>query len=164
MRNAASMFQGESMEDQANLFDSILTADNVLLDLNAHDRSEIFRAVAARWHENHGLNEADVTAGLETREERGSTGVGQGLAIPHARIKGLDTPRAAFVRLKHGIDFDAPDEVPVAEFFVLVVPIQAAEVHLRILAEVAAKMSNAGFRNELRAANSAADVVRLFSA
>jgi len=157
------MLQGDPMKDQANLFGSILTVDNVLLDLNAHDRSGIFRAVTARWHENYGLAEADITAGLEAREERGSTGVGQGLAIPHARIKGLDTPCAAFVRLKHGINFDAPDEMPVADFFVLAVPIHAAEVHLQILAGVAAKMSNTKFRNELRGANSPADVVRLFS-
>jgi PTS system nitrogen regulatory IIA component len=152
------------MEDQASLLSSILTVDNVLLDFKARGRAEIFAAVAALWHENNGLDEAEVVAGLNAREELGSTGLGHGLAIPHARVKGLEKPLASFVRLKFAIDFDAPDEVPVGDFFVLVVPAHATEIHLQILAEVAEKMSNSGFRNELRDAASAADVLRLFSA
>ena len=152
------------MESQANLLGSMLTVDNVLLDLNARGREEIFRAVAALWHRNNGLNEAEVTAGLEMREELGSTGLGHGLAIPHARVKGLDKPLAAFVRLKNAIDFGAPDQEAVADFFVLTVPSHATQVHLEILAEVAGKMSGTGFRDELRAAGTPADVVRLFSA
>ncbi|HEX7643922.1 MAG TPA: PTS sugar transporter subunit IIA [Burkholderiaceae bacterium] len=152
------------MESQANLLGSMLMVDNVLLDLNAHDRGEIFRAVAERWHRNHGLDESEVIAGLEMREELGSTGLGHGLAIPHARVKGLDKPLAAFVRLKSAIDFGAPDAEAVGDFFVLTVPSHATQVHLEILAEVAGKMSGTGFRDELRAANTAAEVVRLFSA
>ncbi|HEX8957540.1 MAG TPA: PTS sugar transporter subunit IIA [Burkholderiaceae bacterium] len=152
------------MESQANLLGSMLTVDNVLLDLNAHGRGEIFRAVAERWHRSHGLDESEVIAGLEMREELGSTGLGHGLAIPHARVKGLDKPLAAFVRLKNAIDFDAPDAEAVGDFFVLTVPSHATQVHLEILAEVAGKMSGTGFRDELRAANTAAEVVRLFSA
>ena len=68
------------------------------------------------------------------------------------------------MRLKQPIDFDAPDDEPVGDFFVLTVPSHATEMHLQILAEVAEKMSDTGFRNELRAANTAAEVVRLFSA
>ncbi len=152
------------MEDRVNLLRSILTVDNVLLDFNADGRAEIFGAVAQRWHENNGLDEAEVIAGLNMREELGSTGLGHGLAIPHARVKALDKPLAAFARLKQPIDFDAPDAVPVGDFFVLTVPSHATEMHLQILAEVAEKMSNSGFRNELRAANTAEEVVRLFSA
>ncbi len=152
------------MEDQVSFLSSILTVDNVLLDFNAHGRGEIFAAVARLWHENNGLDEAEVITGLDMREELGSTGLGHGLAIPHARVKGLEKALAAFVRLKHSIDFEAPDEVPVGDFFVLTVPAHATEMHLQILAEVAEKMSNAGFRNELRTASTAADVVRLFSA
>lgn len=164
MRFAALRYRGEPMENQANLLDSILSVDNVLLDVNARGREEIFRVVAALWHQNNGLNEAEVAAGLEMREELGSTGLGHGLAIPHARVKGLDKPLAAFVRLKNAIDFDAPDKEAVGDFFVLTVPSHATQIHLEILAEVAGKMSGTGFRDELRAAGSAAEVVRLFSA
>ena len=152
------------MEDQVNLLGSILTVDNVLLELNARGRAEIFDAVAGLWHENNGLDEAEVVAGLTVREELGSTGLGHGLAIPHARVKGLEKPVAAFVRLKQAIDFDAPDEVAVGDFLVLTVPSDATEMHLLILAEVAEKMSSTAFRNDLRAADTAAEVVRLFSA
>ena len=152
------------MEEQANLLSSMLTVDNVLLDLNAHDREEIFRAVGELWQRNNGLNAAEVIAGLAMREELGSTGLGHGLAIPHARVKSVDKPLAAFVRLKNAINFDAPDQVAVGDFFVLTVPAHATEMHLQILAEVAEKMSNTGFRNALRGAGSAAEVVQLFSA
>ena len=151
------------MEHQPGLLASILTFDNVLLGLPARGRAEIFSAVASMWHESNGLDEAEVIAALDAREALGSTGLGHGLAIPHARIKGIERPLAAFVRLKQAIDFDAPDEAPVDDFFVLVVPEHATETHLEILAEVAAKMSNSGFRKDLRAATSAADVVRLFA-
>ena len=152
------------MDTQTNLLASILSVDNVLLDLNAHSRGEIFRAVAAAWQESAGIDEAEVIAGLNAREELGSTGLGHGLAIPHARVKNLEKPLAAFVRLKFAIDFDAPDEVPVGDFFVLIVPASATESHLQILAEVAEKLSNSAFRKELQSAGSAAEVVRLFSA
>ena len=151
------------MEHQPGLLASILTIDNVLLGFAARGRGEIFGAVASMWHESNGLDEAEVTAALNAREELGSTGLGHGLAIPHARIKGIERPLAAFVRLKQAIDFDAPDEMPVEDFFVLVVPEHATETHLEILAEVAEKMSNSGFRKELSAVTSTADVVRLFS-
>lgn len=151
------------MEDQVNLLSSILTSSNVLLDLNAHGRAEIFSAVASLWHESNGLDEGEVIAGLNAREELGSTGLGHGLAIPHARVKDLEKPLAAFVRLRQAIDFDAPDETPVGDFFVLTVPAHATEMHLQILAEVAEKMSNAGFRNALRTADTAAEVAGLFS-
>jgi PTS system nitrogen regulatory IIA component len=152
------------MESPVNLLESILSVDNVLLDVKATGRAEIFRAVAQLWHRNNGLDEAEVAAGLEMREELGSTGLGHGLAIPHARVKGLDKPLAAFVRLTTAIEFEAPDKEAVGDFFVLTVPAHATQIHLEILAEVAGKMSGTGFREELRAANTAADVVRLFSA
>ena len=152
------------MENPSTLLASVLSEGNVMLGLALRDRREIFGAVAGLWHDNSGLDEDEVVAGLNLREELGSTGLGKGLAIPHARVRGLAKPQAAFLRLSQAIEFGAPDQLPVDEFFVLVVPSDATEVHLEILAAVAEKMSGTGFRDELHAAASPAEVVRLFSA
>ena len=80
---------------------------------------------------------------LFAREKLGSTGLGQGIAIPHGRIKGLKDALGAFVRPRQPIPFDAPDGKPVSLVFVLLVPEQATEKHLQILSELAADVQRA---------------------
>ncbi len=84
-----------------------------------------------------GLPQAQVVESLNAREKLGSTGLGQGVALPHARIKNLPQAVAAFVRPKLPIPFDAPDAKPVWAMLVLLVPEHATEEHLQILAELA---------------------------
>ena len=90
-------------------------------------------------------------ASLAEREKIGSTAVGCGIAIPHARVKYLLRPAAAFVRMKIPIPFDAPDGKPVSDLFVLLVPQHATETHLALLAGVAEMFCDMSFREELRA-------------
>jgi PTS system nitrogen regulatory IIA component len=98
---------------------------------------------SARWSSSpvlsgcDGLIDDEVYASLTERERLGSTALGRGVAIPHARAKGLDHPVAAYVRLKNPIPFDAPDGKPVSDIFVLIVPLYAADKHLHLLAQVA---------------------------
>jgi PTS system nitrogen regulatory IIA component len=75
--------------------------------------------------------------------------LGQGIAIPHGRIRGLKEALGAFVRLKSPIPFDAPDGKPVAQVFVLLVPEQATERHLQLLSELAQMFSDSRFRENL---------------
>ena len=79
----------------------------------------------------------------------GSTGLGQAVAIPHGRIKGLKEAVAAFVRLAEPVPFDAPDGRPVQLLFFLLVPEQATQQHLDILSELAQMLSDKSFREEL---------------
>jgi mannitol/fructose-specific phosphotransferase system IIA component (Ntr-type) len=88
---------------------------------------------------------------LFAREKLGSTGLGQGIAIPHGRIKGLKAPVGAFVRLVNGVQFDAPDGKPVGLIFVLLVPEAANEHHLQLLSELAQMFSDREFREQLAA-------------
>jgi PTS system nitrogen regulatory IIA component len=104
-----------------------------------------------------------VVDSLNAREKLGSTGLGQGVAIPHARIKGLAKAVAAFVRPKLPIQFDSPDDDPVGCFFVLLVPAQATEQHLQILANVAQMLSNAQFRDRLGESKSQDEIHQLFA-
>lgn len=111
-----------------------------------------------------GLGHTLVFDSLFAREKLGSTGLGQGVAIPHGRIKGLKQAAGAFLRLKTPVPFDAPDGRPVNLMFVLLVPEQATEQHLQILSELAQNFAEQPFREALLAAPDAAAVVALFEA
>ena len=140
----------------------LLPAANVLLDLDAGSKARLFDAVGALFDANHGLSRRIVIDSLLAREKLGSTGLGQGIAIPHGRIKGLTQAKGAFVRLRSPIPFDAPDGKPVALVFVLLVPEQATEQHLQLLSELAQMFSEPHFRESLAAPNDAAGLHAVF--
>jgi PTS system nitrogen regulatory IIA component len=115
--------------------------------------------------ESHlGLARSIVFDSLFAREKLGSTGLGQGIAIPHGRIKGLKQAAGAFLRLSTPVPFDSPDGRPVSLLFVLLVPEQATEEHLQILSELAQRFAERPFRDALLAATDASTVVTLFQA
>ena len=87
---------------------------------------------------------------LISRERLGSTGLGHGVAIPHARIEGIPSASAAFVKLTDGVDFDAFDQQPVDLLFSLVVPEHFTDEHLQILARLAEMFSDTDFCRQLR--------------
>lgn len=105
------------------------------------------------------LDSHDVFAGLTGREKLGSTGLGRGVAIPHARIATLDHGVGAFMRLKSPVNYDAHDGNPVDLFFGLLVPQSMTDGHLQHLAAIAEMFSDATFCAGLR---SAADPAALF--
>lgn len=141
----------------------LFSSNDVLLDLDVPDKQGLFEAVGRIWAEHHGMVAAEVVESLNAREKLGSTGLGQGVAIPHARVKGLANAVAAFVRPRLPIEFDSPDDNPVAYCFVLLVPAQATEQHLKILADVAAMLSSTQFRGRLGASRTQDEVHRLFA-
>ncbi len=147
------------MNSVAQLF----SPDDVLLDLELPNKQALFKSVGRLWEEHHGITATEVVDSLNAREELGSTGLGQGVAIPHARIKSMSKAIAAFVRPKTPMEFDSPDGKPVAYCFVLLVPSQATEQHLEILADVAEMLSSEQFRVQLGAAKSGAEIHQLFS-
>jgi nitrogen PTS system EIIA component len=141
---------------------ALLPESNILLDLDAGSKARLFEAVGALLEAQRGLSRKLVVDSLLAREKLGSTGLGQGIAIPHGRIRGLTEARGVFVRLKTPIPFDAPDGKPVAQVFVLLVPEQATEQHLQILSELAQMFSEARFRESLALATDAAALRELF--
>jgi len=104
------------------------------------------------------LVETEVFDCLVARERLGSTGLGHGIAIPHGRLKTLKRITGAFVRLDRGVDFDAVDGEPVDIICALVVPPEAAEAHLHVLASLASLFSRAEMRERLRRAASASEL------
>ena len=90
---------------------------------------------------------------LVARERLGSTGLGEGCALPHARVPGLDRTVAAFLRLHRGVDFDSPDHEPVDLVFGLLVPEESTDEHLEILAAIARIFSDERVRSSIRSAD-----------
>ncbi|MBV8665759.1 MAG: PTS sugar transporter subunit IIA [Burkholderiaceae bacterium] len=141
----------------------LLSVQEILLDVDVSGKQALFKAVGQLWQEHRGLDAAMVAENLSAREQLGSTGLGQGIAIPHARVDGLNEAVAAFVRPKSPIPFDSPDGRPVAYCFVLLVPAEATEEHLQILAQVAEMLSSAQFRERLGSLKSADEIRQLFA-
>ena len=146
-----------------NQIAQLLPPTNILLDVDTESKSGLFDALGALFESNHGLSRRTVVGSLVAREKLGSTGLGQGVAIPHGRIKGLADAQGAFVNLAKPIPFDAPDGKPVSQIFVLLVPEQATERHLQLLSELAQMFSDRAFRERLATATTPADVHALFS-
>jgi len=147
-----------------NALTKILPAAQVLLDVDSSSKKRVFEQVGMLFEKHLGLGHTLVFDSLFAREKLGSTGLGQGVAIPHGRIKGLKQAAGAFLRLKTPVPFDAPDGRPVNLMFVLLVPEQATEQHLQILSELAQNFAEQPFREALLAAPDAAAVVALFEA
>jgi nitrogen PTS system EIIA component len=141
----------------------LLPESNIVLDLEATSKKRLFEQVGQFFEGQAQIARSAVFDSLFAREKLGSTGLGQGIAIPHGRIKGLDRALAAFVRPRQPIPFDAPDGKPVGQVFVLLVPEHATEEHLQLLSELAGMFSERGFRDRLASATDAASVHRVFS-
>jgi nitrogen PTS system EIIA component len=144
--------------ESRNALAAILTPGDLLLDLDVPTKNRALQEIARFVGARHGLPGRTVYGSLVGREAVGSTALGCGVAVPHARVKGLSRPIAAFVRMKFAIPFDAPDGKPVSDLFVLLVPQQATDAHLLLLAEVAAMCCDPAFREDLRSCDEAADV------
>jgi PTS system nitrogen regulatory IIA component len=132
-----------------NLISRLLPAPNVLLDLPASSKKRAFEQAGLLFENNQGVARAKVFDSLFARERLGSTGLGQGVAIPHGRIKGLKEAVAAFVRVAEPVPFDAPDGQPVSVMIFLLVPEQASQAHLDLLSELAQMLSDKSFRQTL---------------
>jgi PTS system nitrogen regulatory IIA component len=145
-----------------NQIAALLPPANIALDLDVASKPRLFEAVGGLFAASSKLDAATVASSLAAREKLGSTGLGQGIAIPHGRIKGLKEALGAFVRLKQPVPFDAPDGKPVSQVFVLLVPEQATDLHLQILSELAQMFSERAFRDKLATAASTTDLAALF--
>jgi len=129
-----------------NLIAPLLPPANIVLDQDITSKKRLFEQAGLLFENNQGLARSMVFDSLFARERLGSTGLGQGVAIPHGRIKGMKEAVGAFFRLAQAVPFDAPDGLPVSLAFILLVPQQATEQHLQILSELAQMLSDREFR------------------
>lgn len=137
---------------------------DIYLDLQLADAGALFDFVGLHMERAYGVPAGLVARSLARREQIGSTAIGHGAAVPHARIGGIDRPHGLYARLKTPIEFGADDGRPVMEFVVLLVPAPANDQHLALLAEVSGKFTRPTFRSRLRGCASRLEAHRLLSA
>ena len=137
----------------------LLAPTNVVVGMSVTSKKRLFEQMGLLFENLYGIERSRVFDSLFARERLGSTGLGEGVASPHGRIKGLREARAAVVRLTDPIAFDAPDGQPVSLLVFLLVPEHATEEHLEILSEVAELLSDPAMRNQM---NCEADCERLY--
>jgi len=159
MEGSADTRQAPVRNSQPNCLAGMIALEDILLDIDAATRDTVFNCIARSIGCRHGLSAQDVMAGLVGREELGSTALGQGVAIPHARLTGLARAVVAFVRLRSAIPFAAPDGKPVSSLLVLLVPEEATDAHLELLAQAANMFCARAFRDRLNACVTAPEVL-----
>ena len=140
-----------------------LREDLILPDLQATDKAGVLRELCAPLARAHGFEAGRLTEVLLEREKLGSTGVGEGVAIPHGKLPGVPNLLAAFGRSKRGIDFAAIDSKPTYLFFVLFAPENSAGIHLKALARISRLFKSPPFRQAISAAQSASQIAELIS-
>jgi len=150
------------MSNVANRVAKLFTPNDVMLDLEVSNTLELFQAVGKLWEDHHVIAADQVVKSLFEREHLGSTGLGQGVAIPHARIKGLISPAGIFVRTEEPLEFDSPDSVPVTIFFFLLVPSEATEEHLVVLSEIVEMLADNKVREHLKSCKQASHIHEIF--
>lgn len=137
---------------------SFLSADNTAIDIRASDKAGLLKDIAARAASALHLSADAVAHEIEKRDELGSTGIGGGVSIPHARFRDVKKPFGLLVRLKHAIEFDAVDGQPVDIVFLLLLPASSQLDQLNALAAVARKLRDRDVLRKLRSAASGAEL------
>ncbi|MBW1915384.1 MAG: PTS sugar transporter subunit IIA [Deltaproteobacteria bacterium] len=137
----------------------ILHLDNIIPDLQSGDKKKVLEELASVISATYPYVGMDsLVRVLLERERLGSTGIGDGVAIPHGKFHGVNEPVISFGRSLKGVDFDSMDGQPVNIFFLLVAPENSASIHLKALARIARILKNAAFRKLLMEANTKEDL------
>ncbi len=136
-----------------------LSPEAVVADLTARSKPDVLRELSVALSRAHPhLNVDRLVEVLREREKLGSTGIGEGMAIPHGKLPGLTQLVAAFGVCRPGVDFEAIDNKPTHLFFALVAPENSAGLHLKALARISRLFKNPRFRASILEAPSAAAI------
>ena len=142
--------------------EQILTPGRSLVNVPGGSKKRVLEQIASLVARDlTGVDEQDIFESLIAREKLGSTGFGNGIAIPHCRLPGCTSPICAVLRLDTPVDFDAIDGVPVDLLFVLLVPEEATDAHLELLRQIASMLNRSEVRERLRQAQSSEQLYQM---
>jgi len=141
----------------------LLSPDAVISHLKAASKKQVLQEMAHKAASLTRLPERRIFETLTEREKLGSTGMGQGIAIPHGRVPGVERMTGLFAQLDHPVDFDSMDDQPVDLVFLLLAPEGAGADHLKALARVSRLLRNQAICEKLRAAPHAATLYALLT-
>jgi PTS system nitrogen regulatory IIA component len=144
------------------LLENILTPGRSLVNVPGGSKKRVLEQIANLVARDvPDLDSQDIFESLIARERLGSTGFGNGIAIPHCRLAGCSAPISALLRLDSGVDFDAVDGAPVDLLFVLLVPVAATDAHLELLRQVASMLDRQDVCERLRHAATSEDLYQV---
>lgn len=142
----------------------ILDEESIVSELKAKTKKEVVEEMAKIVvKKDEGVDHAMLVQVLLEREKLGSTGIGDGIAIPHGKLPSIGGILAVFARSLDGIDFDSMDGRPANLFFLLVAPENSAGEHLKALARISRLMKSPKFRSDLMEAKSREEIYRVFA-
>ncbi len=139
----------------------IIDIDLINANLKAHNKREVLGELAEMVAKKEGLDVKVLIPVLEEREKLGSTGIGEGIAIPHGKLRGLKKLVASFGRSAKGINFDSIDGKPAHLFFLLMAPENTAGMHLKALARISRLLKDTKFRGRLLESKTTQEVYRV---
>ena len=145
-----------------NLTD-LIGPDRVILGLRGGDKAQLLAELAREAAARTGLDQSGLLAAIAGRELLGSTGLGRGFALPHARVEGLGRLFGLFARLARPVAFDAIDGQPVDLVFLLLIPAASEAGHLAALAAISREMRQEAVARGLRRARNAGEICALFA-
>lgn len=132
----------------------VLQLETIIPELTSRDKKGILEELAAPISEITGIRHSDLVRVLMEREQLGSTGIGDGIGIPHGKIADMNRMMVGFGISRQGVDFDSLDGRPTHIFFVLVTPEQSTGQHLKLLARLSKMLKSDLFRKKLMTASS----------
>jgi nitrogen PTS system EIIA component len=140
----------------------LLNPAAIAADLRAKTKNDILTELtdALRQVES-GLDRDEIVKILQERERLGSTGIGEGVAIPHGKLKRIDRLLISFGRSPEGVDFDSMDGKPAHLFFLLVAPEESVGIHLKTLARISKLLKNPDVRRRLLEASDSSEIYRI---
>ncbi len=136
----------------------ILDQDLIKADITSKGKREVLEELSAIVANREGLDLKELVNVLEEREKLGSTGIGNGIAIPHGKLKGLKNLVASFGRSAKGVDFESIDGKPTHLFFLLIAPENTAGTHLKALARISRLLKDKKFREDLLRAKTSEEI------
>ena len=140
---------------------ALLSPQKIFIDTEVSSKKKLLELIANITADQTRLPESIIYTNLLNRERLGSTGLGQGFAVPHARLPDLEKTVGCFFRLKQPVNFESPDNLPVDLVFAIIIPQEATEEHLLILSSLARIFSDADICEAIRAANSKEEIEKI---
>ncbi len=131
----------------------VIKPENVTLNLAAASKTRLLQILSERAGKALNISDREILAALQNREKLGSTGVGSGIAIPHAPVAGVEVPYGLFVRLAKPIEFESIDDVPVDIVCVLLTPAENPAAHLSVLSRIARQLRSSDILRRIRSAS-----------
>lgn len=161
----AGFFSGQTTQGNsaARKLASLLNPQDILLDVQVASAQTLFEEIGRHMEQCHGLLQPWVVRALWRREHLACTGVGGGVAIPHARVEDVEGIQPTYLRLVRPIPFGSPDGKPILHVLALLVPKQAADEHLKVLADATTLFSDPRFRDQLEVCGTANEAHQLIA-